>query len=48
MTLEIKKDMWPIPKGFGSHEYKELDEVIRPDKTIHEKSKVTEIRKNTW
>lgn len=45
MTLELKKEIWSVATSFGSHEYKELDEVIRPDTTIHGKSQVTTIRK---
>lgn len=44
VTLELKKPIWPLAISFGSHEYKQLDEVISPDMTIYEKCKVTEIR----
>lgn len=41
VTLELNKDSY----SFGIHGYKELDEVIRPNMTIHGQIKVTEIRK---
>lgn len=35
----------PLALSVRSPKYKELDEVIRPDITIHGKNKITEIRK---
>lgn len=45
VTLELKKAIWLPAISFESHEYKALDEFIKVDTNIHEKSKVTEIRK---